>query len=320
MERFGFVRRIAFACALIFCGSALAQVAPQAGNVAQSSPPKPYLLQAGDEIEIRAFNLPEVSQIVRIRPDGKISLLLLDDVEAAGSTPEQLGKRLSDLYAKHFRSPHITVSVRNFSQSNVFVGGDVHLPGMVPMLPGVSLTAAAAIFRAGGFKDAAATQRVVLLRNDANGVPSTTYLNMQDVLSQGKPDVVLQPSDVLFIPRNQIMVYVGGEVLEPGLFPLEGTMTALAAVIRAKGFRPTAHTKKVILLRDSGQGKAIVSVLNLDDAAKGRPDAQLKPFDVVFVPKTNIAKVNQFVEQYIRQVIPVQTSVGFSYILGGIIF
>ena len=123
-------------------------------RAASQTPPSPvspvttYVLQAGDEIDIRVFELPDLNQTARIRPDGKISLLLLNDVEAAGRTPERLSEQLSLLYAKHFRSPQVAVIVRSFSNFSVYVGGEVGQPGMVPL--GGDLTAASAIFRAGG--------------------------------------------------------------------------------------------------------------------------------------------------------------------------
>ncbi|MEK7752680.1 MAG: polysaccharide biosynthesis/export family protein, partial [Acidobacteriota bacterium] len=210
-----------------------------------------YLLRAGDELEIRGYNLPELTQAVRIRPDGRISLLLLGDVEAAGRGAEQLGEVLSSLYAKHFRNPRITVIVRSFSNFHVYVGGEVMRPGLIPL--GGEVTVASAIFHAGGFKEEEGPKRVMLLRHGDGKGPDVITLDLNEVLTQGKPDVVLRPADVLYVPRAAINVYVGGEVDGPGLIPLYGRMTALSAILRARGFKPTAKMDSVILIRDSGQ-------------------------------------------------------------------
>ena len=282
---------------------------------AQPARPATYVLQPGDELEIRAFNIPELTQTARIRPDGKISLVLLNDIDAAGRTTEQLNEQLCSLYGKHFRNPQVTTIVRTFSGFNVYVGGEVAQPGLVPL--GGDLTAVSAIFRAGGFKDTAAPKRIVLLRNGADGSPVVINLDADEILTKGRPDSPLKAGDVLFVPKSAINIYVGGEVIEPGLIPLDGQLTALAAVIKAKGFKPTAKLNSVMLIRDSGQGKPIITKVNLSEVlAQKQPDTPLKPFDVVYVPKSTIAKIDQFMEQYVRQVQPISVVAGFSYLLG----
>ncbi len=192
--------------------------------------PAPYVLQAGDEIEVRAFNIPELQDTVSIRPDGKVSLLLVDEVEAAGLTTSQLDEILTARYSQFYIEPRITVIVRSFSSQVVYVGGEVNSPGLIPLQG--NLTVTGAVFRAGGFRDTGKMKSVVLLRNAGKPEPAFLTVNMKEILTEGAPDVVL------------------------------------------------------------------------------------RPFDVVFVPKTAIAKADQFVSQYIRQLLPIATSFNFSYLLG----
>lgn len=318
----------ALAAALLIAFTAAAGQAPSADQSAAQAPAlaakaparvEPYVLQPGDEIEIRAYNIPELTQVARIRPDGKISLVLLNDVQAAGLTPAELNERLSAGYAQHFRNPKVTAIVRTFSNYSVYVGGEVGQPGQIPL--GGELTVAAAIFRAGGFKDTARINNVILLRNGDNGEQTLTTLNLDEVLTTGKPDIVLRPLDVLYVPKSVINVYVAGEVNEPGMVLLDGNLTALAAVMRAKGFKPTAKPESVMLLRDSGKGGPLITKINLHEVLeKGKPDLALRPYDVVFVPKSRIAKVGQFMELYFRQVMPISVAAGFSYLLGAGVF
>ncbi|MGH9668329.1 MAG: polysaccharide biosynthesis/export family protein, partial [Bryobacteraceae bacterium] len=84
---------------------------PEPQTIAGAPVEHDYVLQKGDDLQILAFNNAELGQKVKIRPDGKISLLLLNDIKAAGLTSEQLGQILSQDYAKYFRTPRITVSV-----------------------------------------------------------------------------------------------------------------------------------------------------------------------------------------------------------------
>jgi polysaccharide biosynthesis/export protein PslD len=199
-------------------------------QVPDASADNRYVLQAGDDLEVRAFNIPELTHTVKIRPDGRISLLLLNDVEAAGLTPSELGEALSKEYKEYYRNPRVTVIVRGFANRNV---------------------------------------------------------------------------------------YVGGEVMQPRLIPLTGKMTIAGAIFHAGGFRDTAKTKEVVLLRDAGDGKPTFERLDLNDILnKGKPDVELKPFDVVFVPKSKIAKLDQFMSQYVKQLMPLSINYGFNYVLG----
>ncbi|MEO8370358.1 MAG: polysaccharide biosynthesis/export family protein [Candidatus Solibacter sp.] len=275
----------------------------------------PYVVRTGDEIEIRSFLIPELNQVAKIRPDGKFSLVLLNDIDATGKTAEELTKLLNELYAQHFRDPRVTVIVKSFFNQSVYVGGEVNQPGVVAIAGGLSATAA--IFQAGGFKEAEGPKTVVILHQGTPGPPMPVTVDLAGVLSGAQPDVPLQPSDVLFVPKSTMQIFVGGEVVEPGLVPLYRNMTALTAVIRAKGLKTTANARQALLIRDVG-GKPVVQRIDLKLVmAKGIGDQQLQPFDVLVIPKSKIAKVDQAVDQYVRQLIPVGLNMGFSYLFGG---
>jgi polysaccharide biosynthesis/export protein len=189
--------------AFVCPASATAQTVEPSSSANAPSPATPeYVLQAGDQIEIKVANLPDLDNTVVIRPDGKISLLLLDDVDAAGRTPRQLDDVLTAGYAAHYREPKLTVVVRGFANLKVYVGGEVNQPSMVPL--NGRLTAVGALFMAGGFRNTAKTDSVILIRNSGTGSPVAQRLNVKEILTKGKPDVVLQPFDVLYIPKTTI--------------------------------------------------------------------------------------------------------------------
>lgn len=189
-----------------------------------------YILQPRDVLDIKVYNIPEVSVTLAIRPDGRIAVPLLNEIEAAGKTPEQLTDILVEGYKKEFRNPRVTVIVRSFSNQNV---------------------------------------------------------------------------------------YVGGEVDKPGLIPLTGQVTVLQAILQAGGVKESAKEKGVVLLRNDGSGKPQVRELNLSRLVKGNTDIVLQPFDVVYVPKSRIAQVDKWVDQHIRQIVPVSLGMSFSYLLNG---
>jgi protein involved in polysaccharide export with SLBB domain len=111
-------------------------------------------------------------------------------------------------------------------------------------------------------------------------------------------------------------IFVGGEVEHPGLLPISGKLTVLGAVVQAGGFKATARMDNVILLRNSGNEQAVAMKLNVKEMMKGdKPDIPLQSFDLVYVPLSKIARMDRFVDQYLRQTIPVLLTSGFTYLL-----
>lgn len=109
-------------------------------------------------------------------------------------------------------------------------------------------------------------------------------------------------------------VYVDGEVGEPQMVNIAGNLSAMQAISSAGGFMDSARKGEVLVIRRSGTPKPVVIPLDLDAVLAGTDTSQdilLQPYDVVYVPKTAIAEVNQFVDQYIRQNIPLPVGVGY---------
>ncbi len=125
--------------------------------------------------------------------------------------------------------------------------------------------------------------------------------------------------DITVTVREAIgqQIYVGGEVIRPGTFPLKGQMTVLHAVIAAGGINVRADGDEVILIRKSKEGRRLAFRIDLDEAIdkeRSFQDIPLQPYDVVIVPKTFIAELNDLVLLYINNMVP--QSVGFDYVIG----
>jgi protein involved in polysaccharide export with SLBB domain len=100
-------------------------------------------------------------------------------------------------------------------------------------------------------------------------------------------------------------VYVTGEVASPGVLPITGPMTVLQAVANCGGARPAAALDSAVLLRYEGGNKAAVQLVKLKEIMKGKTaDFLLQPFDVVYLPRTRIAKLDLFVDQYVNGLVP----------------
>lgn len=182
-----------------------------------------YIIQAGDELEVKFRSQPKLNETLTVRPDGMITLQIVGDVMAAGRTPEELRHALMDAFRHTLKNPAIVVELKRFATNDVFVGGEVLLPGRIP---------------------------------------------------------------------------------------ISGQVTVLQAIILAGGFKDTANEKHVIVRREGGFSREI----NLKPAVRGHAGGQdmlLRPYDVIFVPKSPIAKVNLFMEQYIENVLPFSRNLGF---------
>lgn len=193
-----------------------------AAPASAAAAPRAYLLQSGDTFDVKLFYSPELNESAVVRPDGKISLQLAGEVQAAGRSPGELESELRTLYAKTLRDPAVTVVVKQFKPQRVFVSGEVRTPGEVALQD--DMTALQAIAHAGFFTRDAEARNVVVLRYKGSNGPEFILLdmksmmdgeratNMDDVARQpssepGHPkgsDVALQPMDVVFVPQSRI--------------------------------------------------------------------------------------------------------------------
>jgi protein involved in polysaccharide export with SLBB domain len=141
-----------------------------------------------------------------VRPDGKVYLTLIGEVQAAGLTAPQIAEAITKRSAVSLRDPKVAVNVRTLNPTRIFVGGEVFKPGFVNYTPG--LTAVQAVMQVGGWKDTADLQEVVLLQKTSEGSsdyrPSKINLGKVVELGDTKADIVLGPSDVLVFPKTGI--------------------------------------------------------------------------------------------------------------------
>jgi protein involved in polysaccharide export with SLBB domain len=111
-------------------------------------------------------------------------------------------------------------------------------------------------------------------------------------------------------------IYVDGEVTKPGMVPLIGFTTVLQAISQAGGMKDSARTSEVVIIRQGEEHNPFVAKVNLDKAINGTDmgqDVVLKPFDIIFVPKSAIANVNVWVDQYVRKNLPIYLSFGYFF-------
>ena len=183
-----------------------AQSQPQlpGGVTAPSKPvtpaevPKDYVIGMEDVLSVVFWNAKELSTEVIVRPDGKISLPLLNDVPAVGMTPEQLASEIAKVAAKYVRDPGATVIVKEIHSRKVYVAGEVAKPGSFAL--GGEMTVLEAISEAGGFVEGAKRGDVTIVRQE-NGKEHRYKFNYNDFV-HGKniqQNIRLVPGDIILI-------------------------------------------------------------------------------------------------------------------------
>ena len=229
---------VMFALGLLIClvpGQAQPVTAPPP---AASATEGAYRLAAGDVITLQFFYNPEFNTKTTIRPDGKISMPLLGEIEVTGLSVDELTTRLMELYRGTLRQPAVTIQVETFANRRIFVGGEVTRPGMFPLTGHETLLSA--IYEAGGLTKTARRSEVTVIRRSEKGLPE-------------------------YIP---------------------------------------------VSLKGVGQSK---------DAGGPSAGFVLQPLDVVLVHESGVSKANRAVDQYIRQMIPMLLTGGFTYLVNGVI-
>jgi len=167
-----------------------------------------YILGTGDVLEISVYGQEEAGlyQTVIIRPDGKISFPLVDDIQAAGLTPKQLDELITKKLSKRIPNPEVTVSVTEFpsSEYQVYVLGEVGMPGVFPIQG--EMTLLEAITMAGSPTKNAYLDKVHVVRG---GLKDSTIIsiNLNNIIKRGQvnKDIVLEPGDIVYVPEQFIV-------------------------------------------------------------------------------------------------------------------
>jgi polysaccharide export outer membrane protein len=158
-----------------------------------------YVIGPEDVLNINVWKEADMSGSVPVRPDGKITLALIGDVQASGLTPPQLTQALTGKIKKYVDDPHVTVTVMATNSRRIYVLGEVGHPGAMPLLP--EMTVLQAISAAGGITPYAKAKNIYVLRNE-NGAQTRLPFNYKSVLAGRNPEqnIVLKLGDTIVVP------------------------------------------------------------------------------------------------------------------------
>ena len=196
------------ACRLVTCGLALAISAWAAPALAApqeltADPGPSYVIGPEDVLEIAVWGNPDVTRTVPVRPDGKISLPLLNDVQAAGLTPMQLRAILAASLEQYMAAPMLSVIVREVHSLKVTVIGEVKTPGRYELRSRSTVLEVLAM--AGGLSQYAARARITILRRDGDAVRELSY-DFEKITARAGPrnaareNFCVQPGDIILVP------------------------------------------------------------------------------------------------------------------------
>lgn len=160
-----------------------------------------YEIGPGDGLSVKLFYTSELNEDVMVRPDGRVSLPLVGEVQAAGRTPEELSQDMRQRYDAYLEKPDVVVIVRSFGSQRAYVGGEVKVPSMVTIDGRTSVVDA--VFATGGALDTAALSSVVLIRRGPNGREAYS-VDLSNVLVGIGEAPILRPYDVVYVPKSFI--------------------------------------------------------------------------------------------------------------------
>src|SRR6267142_3283105 len=158
-----------------------------------------YKIGPQDLLKIDVWKEEQLTRTVPVRPDGKITLPLLNDVQAAGLTPMELAGIISDQLKKYINNPQVTVSVTEINSRRVYVTGEVSKAGAYPLFP--RMTVLQALSSSGGFTQFARVKNIYVLRTE-NGKQVKMLFNYKEAVRGKSPEqnIELLPGDVIVVP------------------------------------------------------------------------------------------------------------------------
>jgi len=249
-----------------------------------------YLISEGDLLQITFFETKELNTEARVGARGAISLPLVGQLQASGLTIKEAEQKIEDLYGQDYlEHPHVNIFIKEQMGMQVTVLGSVNKAGTYGSPARIRLLDALSL--AGGLSDKAG-RLVQLRRTEDDPDQAETFLVDLDELVKGgrvELNLTVRGGDVIFVPEAGTF-YLDGAVNKPGNYPIRKDMTIEEAIVLAGGFKATAKTNDIKLLRYQGKGQRDIVQLNIKELREGpAQELALKDRDIIFV-ETNVGK------------------------------
>jgi polysaccharide biosynthesis/export protein len=264
------------------------------------APQRKFVLGPEDIIEISVWGNKEFAGDLPVRPDGKVSIPLIGDVNVEGLTPTKVKNLITQKLRKFIKDASVTVFVKEINSINISIAGEVNVPGTYKVNRPITLLHLFSLSQ--GFTEKADLKNSFLLRKGKKMNIDLYALVRKGDISQ---NVSLLPNDLIFIKDNfQNQIKVAGEVIEPQVITFQDEMTALDAILVSKGLTEKADLKNSFLLR---KGKKMdIDLYALVKKGVISQNVSLLPNDLIFIQDNFVNRINVIGEVNEPQVITFQ--------------
>jgi polysaccharide biosynthesis/export protein len=259
------------------------------------SPHGKYVLGSGDVVTVTVWGHPELSGKRVIGPDGEIQLPFVGSFRVADLNADDASTKLTSALREDYLNTAASVTVDSYKSNHVTVLGHVAHQGVLTFAGDPTLLEALAMAGAAPSKDdqSAMPTRCAIIR----GRDRMMWVDLRPLMkgTNGSLNIPLYRNDLVFVPDpDDELVYVMGQVKNPGPYPLTANMSFLEALARAGGPNDNAQQGKIVLARPSNNSE---QVIDLEKFVKQGVNGSLEPGDIVYVPKSGLAQLGYVMQQ-----------------------
>lgn len=239
-----------------------------------------YIVGENDVLKVTVYGHDDLTTTVRVSGDKTINLPLLDSIEVAGLTCNQISEKVAELLANNIIvNPQVNVFVQEFRSRKVVILGQVKKPGLYE-LQGKS-TFLELLSEAGGLTEEAGEKTIIKRKNSSNGLEEQNFLTIDMIrlieTGDNSQNVEILDGDNIYIAKAG-MFYVSGEVNKPDAYKLEEEMTLIKAITKAGGFSVNASKSSVRIIRKLNGSEQILEKTSMNE--------RILPEDVILVPES----------------------------------
>lgn len=239
-----------------------------------------YVVGGGDVLKVDVWGTPELSGTVVVRPDGKITLPAVGELQVSGSTTQQLIEELKRAFSAFVKEPIVTLSLEQINSNKVYISGGSQWSGVVDLKDNMTLFRLLCQL---GNLDGADLESAYVLRNNKKVLAGFYQLFVEGDMRR---DIEIMAGDILHIPSNTWnRVYVVGAVITPRYQVYDPKLTLLDAILDAGGFNDFANKSNVAIVRKGGKQLTV----DLRELVKGKDVSQnmlLQPGDYIIVSES----------------------------------
>lgn len=270
-----------------------------------------YRIGAGDTLDFQLFDDTQMSREVKVRFDGYISLPQIDEMKVAGMTRDEVLESLNRAYLGVYKKPHIALTVKEAASKSFFMLGDVEKPGEFPYLRPLSVLEA--VNTAGGprinttsgdsYIGAQGQMTKAFVIRHQEGKREVHEYDLSGLRESGESpsDAPVLPGDVVYLPEGMNLVYVMGEAVTPGVFPLVEGMSLLELLARAGGANEkSARMRSVVLLRQVDAENTEAMLIDLRKALDTGQSPKLQAGDILYVPRGKLVRLYDNLMRFTR--------------------